>query len=128
MSNANASIAVFNSSSNQLQIRVNNGGALSIAGAGPSQNWAPQQPNPNPLSFDYGYPSPNVFGGTGVNQVMVSANGSPLGSPLQVSIPQSGPISSLQLYIFIAGSSVSWSLLSGGQQIGSGTSTSYESS
>ncbi|HEX8161494.1 MAG TPA: hypothetical protein VF538_06455 [Pyrinomonadaceae bacterium] len=113
-------VNVFNAGSVTIQVGVNSGSPISVPGTGPTQNWAPQQPNSSPLSFSDGYPAPNVFGSMGMNQVLVMANGSPLGSPLPISIPQSSPVFSLQLYIFVSGSSVWWTLLNSGQVIGSG--------
>jgi hypothetical protein len=124
MSNGNVAVALFNTNSSSLQIVVNNGSPVSIAGTGPSQNWVPQQPNPNPISANNGYPAPNVFGVMAPNQVQVIVNGTPVSAPLQISIPQSAPVFSLQLYIFFSYSSVSWTLLNGGQLIGSGTAIS----
>jgi hypothetical protein len=119
VSNANVSVNVFNAGATTIQVSVNGGSPISIAGTGPSQNWAPQQPS-NPPSYTNGYPASNVFGSMGMNQVLVMANGSPLGQPLSISIPQRGPVFSLQLYIFFSGSSASWTLLSNGQVIAAG--------
>jgi hypothetical protein len=122
MSNANIPVTVFNSSTNACAILVNNGNQIVIPGTGPAQNWVAQQPNPGQLSFSNGYPAPNVLGSMGGNQIQVMINGMPIGSPLHINIPQSGPIFSLQLYIFFSSnSSVSWTLLNNGQTIGSGT-------
>jgi hypothetical protein len=125
MSNGSVPVTLFNANSSSLQIAVNNGPPISIAGTGPSQSWVPQQPNPNPLSYTNGYPAPNVFGSLDTNQVQVIVNGMPVSAPLQISIPQGAPVFSLQLYIFFAYSSVSWTLLNSGQPIGSGTAISH---
>ena len=122
MSNANVPVSVFNTNSGSCAIIVNRGNPISISGTGPSQNWVAQQPNPGQLSFNPGYPGPNAFGSMGGNQVEVIVNGAPLGSPLYITIPQSGPISSLQLYIFFSSNSVSWTLLNNGQPISASVS------
>jgi hypothetical protein len=123
MSNANVPVAVFNTNTNSCAIVVNGGNQISIPGTGPAQNWVAQQPNPGQLSYSNGYPAPNVFGSMGGNQIQVFINGMSMGSPLYITIPQSGPVFSLQLYLFFSSnSSVSWTLLSNGQPIGSGVS------
>jgi len=123
MSNASVPVTVFNTNTNACAIVVNRGNQISIPGTGPAQNWIAQQPNPGQLSYSNGSPAPNVFGSMGGNQVEVFINGMPMGSPLYITIPQSGPVFSLQLYIFFSSnSSVSWTLLSNGQPIGSGVS------
>ena len=121
MSNASVPVTVFNSNSNACAIVVNRGNPISIPGTGPGQNWAAQQPNPGQLSFSNGNPAQNVLGSMGGNQIQVIVNGMPMESPLYITIPQSGPVFSLQLYIFFANSSVSWTLLNNGELIGSGT-------
>ncbi len=128
MSNGSAPVAVFNTNTNVIQVSVNTGAPFTINGTGPGQNWNPQQPSSNPLSYSNGYPAPNVLGSMGVNQVMVMVNGAPISQPLSISIPQSGPVFSLQLYIFFSAySTVSWTLLSSGQPISSGTALSNAS-
>ena len=119
MSNSNVSVNIFNPGSTQINIAVNNGNVFAIAGASPSQGWQPQQPSSNPVSFNYGNPAPNTFGGHGPNQVMVRDD---FGNQhvLQIHIPQSGPVISLQLYIFLSHSGVSWVMLNNGQTIGYG--------
>jgi hypothetical protein len=58
----------------------------------------------------------------GMNQVTVLVNGVVISQPLYITIPQSGPVFSLQLYIFFSTTStVSWVMLSAGQPVASGT-------
>jgi hypothetical protein len=116
MSNRSVSASVFNASTLEIEIVVNGGDRISIAGTGPDQNWVPQQPNPNPLSFaGYGGGgSPNEFG-YGPNQVEVTVSGISINVPVSVGI---GNIISLQFYIFLAERSVSWALLDNGLLIG----------
>jgi hypothetical protein len=114
-------VTVFNANTNQVSISVNTGAPIAINGTGPNANWVPQQPSPNPLSYSNGYPAANVFGSLAPNQVSVIVDGVPISQPLQISIPQSGPVFSLQLYIFFnTTSTVSWTMLSGGQPVASG--------
>ena len=127
MSNGNAPVAIFNANSNPIQVSVNTGAPITINGTGPNQNWNPQQPSSNPLSYSNGYPQANVLGSFAPNQVVVIVNGVPVSQPLQISIPQSAPVFSLQLYIFFAYSTVSWTLLSSGQAIASGAAVSNAS-
>lgn len=115
-------VTIFNANQQSVQVQVNGGAQFTIAGTGSSQNWQPQQPNPNPLSFANGYPAPNVFGVLAPNQVILFAGGSPISQPLSISIPQSQPINSLQLYLFFGSyTSLSWVLLNSGMPIAQGT-------
>jgi hypothetical protein len=126
MSSGSVPVAVFNANTNPVQISVNTGAPISISGTGPNQNWVPQQPSPNPLTYSNGYPAANVFGSLAPNQVTVIVNGVPISQPLQISIPQTGPLFSLQLYIFFGTTStVSWIMLSGGQPIASGMALTH---
>lgn len=107
-------VTIFNAGSFSLQLLINNGAPTSLAATGGGQNWVPQ-PN-STVSFTGGYPEPGAFG-SGRNNVQVIAGSMSIN--LQVSIPQV-QIMSLQLYIFLSNSSVSWALLNNGQFIGSG--------
>jgi hypothetical protein len=121
MSSGSAPVTVFNANTQPVSISVNTGAPIAINGTGPNQNWVPQQPSPNPLTYSNGYPAANVFGSLAPNQVTVIVNGVPISQPLQIPIPQTGPVFSLQLYIFFnTTSTVSWTMLSGGQPIASG--------
>ena len=91
----NTPATIFNPGSVSLQIVVNNGNPISLAGTGPAQNWVPT--NSTSSSFTGGYPAPNAFG-YGGNYVQVNAGGE--SSNVQVSIPMSKCFS-LQLYIFL---------------------------
>ena len=126
MSSGSVPVTVFNANTNPVAISVNTGAPVTINGTGPNQNWVPQQPSPNPLSYSNGYPAANVFGSLAPNQVTVIVNGVPISQPLQISIPQSGPVFSLQLYIFFSTTStVSWTMLSGGQPVASGMALTH---
>lgn len=125
----NVPVTIFNTSSNVLTVSVNQGDSLTIYNAGnnpnlPPQkpNWKPQQPDPNPLSFSTGSPAANTFGIGAPNQVEVYNGGVINNFSFQISLPQSIPIVSLQLYIFCvwdAGETVSWVMLNNGLVIAS---------
>jgi hypothetical protein len=127
---SNVPVTIFNTSSNMLSVSVNQGDWFTISDAGenpnlPPQkpNWKPQQPDPNPLSFSTGSPEANTFGLGAPNQVEVN-NDYGINFSFQISLPQSGPIPSLQLYLFCAwdvGETVSWVMLNNGLVIASGS-------
>jgi hypothetical protein len=115
-------VTVFNATAFPIQLMVNGGSPFSVSGTGPNFNWQPQQPIPNPLSFTTGNPAPNVFGASGTNQVVILFARGPIGAPLQINIPQTQPINSLQLYLFFDISTMmSWVMLNGGRPISWGT-------
>ena len=122
MSTGSAPVAIFNANSQPVQVQVNAGTLVSILGTGPTQLWAPQQAGTSPWTYSNGFPAKDVFGSMGQNQVNVLVNGVVIGQSVPITIPQSGPVFSLQLYIFFnTTSTVSWTLLSSGQPVGSGT-------
>ena len=115
-------VTIFNANQASVGVQVNGAAQFTVAGTGSSQNWNPQQPNPNPLSYVNGYPAPNVFGVLAPNQVILFSGGAPISQPLSISIPQSQPVNSLQLYFFFGTTtSVSWVLLNSGVPIAQGT-------
>jgi hypothetical protein len=118
-------VTIFNANEDAIFVDVNNGGAIYLPGSGANFNWVPQQPNPNPFSFTTGNPGPNVFGMLAPNQVLLIYGRGPIWPALQINIPQTDTITSLQLYIFFqVPTMASWILLNAGAPIAWGTVSS----
>lgn len=111
-----ATVQVFNASSQNVTVMVNQGAQFGINGTGPSLQWVPQTPTSGGPTYTPGNAAPNVIGNASSNTVLAFVNGSPIGGgPFVFSLPTSYPVGSVQLYLFFASvQSATWLVLTDG--------------
>lgn len=104
----------FNPGQFDLTLSINNGPAVELPGASP-ESWLPGSA---PIGFEPSGPQPGVLG-PGANYLAVTPEGA--STPLTVSIQLPGNVlyDSLQLYLFVVDSAVTWAVLDNGRLIAS---------
>lgn len=107
------SVVVFNTTSESLQIWINNGNAIQLSPVLQQGSWAPQ-PQTSGVTWSHSGPAPNAFG-PGGNSVQVQALGNTHHG--QVTIPGGQPYRALQLYVFAGPGSLGLALLHEGSLI-----------
>jgi hypothetical protein len=113
-------VNLFNPSTFQVSVIVNNGSQFAIPGTGSAANWTPQMPPGGGPGWS-NFPSPGNFG-VGNNQVIVAIQG---GSPITLTVGLSSNIqwTSLQLYLFATYNNVTWLALESGRVAANGSTS-----
>lgn len=110
------SITLFNTSTRSIQVSVNNGPQLSVAGAS-APGWTPQVPASGGLGWSYATPGQNTLA-PGANVLTITPAGSTQPSVATVALPRTLQWGSVQLYVFFNDySDLSWVVLNNGQFI-----------
>lgn len=115
---ASTGATVFNTSTLDMVVQINNGAQFGISGTGPFAGWTPQQPTSGGPTFNQaGPPAPGVLA-PGVNYLTITPSGSVESLSFPIEIPQSVRFTSLQLYLsFNASGTVAWTLTNNGTYV-----------
>jgi hypothetical protein len=114
-----SSATALNPGQAALTLVINNGFPISIPGTSP-ETWLPGS-----ASIEFGRspgPQPGVLG-PGANSLTIFPEGAPEPVNFTVDLPTSYPYQSVQLYIFRSPFSVTWTVLSNGTLVASGSTT-----
>ena len=109
-----APATVFNGGRLKLTLSINNGSPIAVPATSP-ETWLPGSES---IDFEGGPPQPGVLG-PGTNYLTVTTAASPAPIAFPIDLPSSIPYRSLQLYLFVGPTSLSWTVLDGGQLIAS---------